>query len=338
MSTESSAVVRFISLAQKEQQTLGDRAAAIPDLTDDVRPLQRSHKVPLLVLAVFLLVILAGMVGVYVGKNSAAGSARGQARALQPAPAPAAAQATAVPLSTPGPSGAPAAVVPPEVLAETGFDVRVKPHATVSLDGRVLGTAPLRVRNLTPGEHVLDIEAPPGYFSRRVELELDAGEPQNVNLALDAIHPVAVATAGADEPGDQTGDRADKPGGKPGGKRDDRARRGDGKHGHGKAQRAKTGHKARRGEVAAAGRDAGRSSPASAGENGTLMLGSKPPCDIYIDGAATGLKTPQRAIELAAGVHRVTLINSELDIKKIFTVEIEAGRSTRAIHDLTGKI
>ncbi len=326
MSNESSAIVRFITLAQKEQQTLGDSVAAMPDLTDDVRPLRRSYKVPLLVLGALLLVAVAGMVGVYIGKNYAAGPRRGPARAeaarpVPPASAPAAGQSTAVPLAAPAPSAAPVSL-PPEVLAETGFDVRVKPHATVSLDGRVLGTAPLRVRSLTPGAHVLDIEAPPGYFSRRVELELDAGEPQNVNLALDPIHPVAVATAGADEPGDRAGDG-----------REDRARR-DRRRPHGRAERGRIGRTARRADMTAAD----RAIPASGGDNGTLMLGSKPPCDIYIDGAATGLKTPQRAIELAAGVHRVTLVNSELDIKKSFTVEIEAGKSTRAIHDLTGKI
>jgi hypothetical protein len=65
------------------------------------------------------------------------------------------------------------------------------------------------------------------------------------------------------------------------------------------------------------------------------MLGSKPPCDILIDGKPTGLKTPQRAIELAAGSYRVTLVNKDLGIEKKFKVKIAPGKTTKAIQDLT---
>jgi PEGA domain len=360
MSTESSAVVRFITLAQQEHQTIQDSSTSLPDFTDDLRPLRRSYKVPLLVLGVLLFAAAAAMAGVYVGKHYF-GAPADKAQAVAPAPAPASGTAAPAPGTAPAPTpsggaaaagtapapaapsspaagsaagptqpppspgAAPAAApeVPLEVLAATGFDIRVKPPATISLDGRVLGKAPLRVRNLTPGPHVIDIEAPAGFFSRRVEIELNAGEPQNVNLALDPIDPNGEASA--DDARDDDKSRRDRR----------RSRR--------KARTSRRSKARQPAEVTEAltlpddpSSDQPTSPPASS-EKGTLMIGSKPPCDIYIDGAATGLKTPQRAIELPPGTHRVTLINTELSIKKNFTVKITAGKSTRAIHDLTSE-
>lgn len=313
MATESSAVVRFINSAQQQHQTIQDSVAGLPDFTDDLKPIRRSYKVPLFILGALAFAAVAAVAGVYVGKHYFSGkAARQPARAVAPAasqPAqPAAQPAVPPPAVTPAPIVAP--VIAPEVLAETGFDIRVKPPATISLDGRLLGRAPLRVRNLTPGPHVIEIEAPAGYFSRRVDIELDAGEPQNVNLALDPID-----SAGDAAQPDDDEDRSRKDRRKPSRK----AR---------KSSRSKA-RKASREEAPA---------PATAGKNGTLLLGSKPPCDIIIDGAATGLKTPQRTIELSPGSHKITLVNAELDIRKTFTVEIEPGKTTRAIHDLTGKI
>jgi hypothetical protein len=254
---------------------------------------------------------VAALAGVYVGKNYFGGSQAAAPRAAVPAPSPAAPPAPKVAAVEPAPALSAA------VLAETGFDIRVKPQATISLDGRVLGKSPLRVRNLTPGAHVVDIEAPAGFFSRRVELELNAGEPQNVNLALDAIGPV-----------DEVAD--DKPDAKPAKAKKARRESPGAKR---KARRAKARAKAR----ARAARARAASDDAD-GPTGTLMIGSKPPCDIYIDGKSTGLKTPQRAIELTAGPHKVTLVNHEHSLKKSFTVKISSGKSTRAIHDLTGNI
>ena len=342
MPTESSAVVRFISSAQQEHHTLQEKAAVLPppDWTDDLRPLRRSWKVPLLVLGVLLFAAGAAAAGVWVGKHYFSGSDASPPEAATPAPragvAPAPAAPAPVAPATPAPAAPATAVAPapapaapaltPEVLAETGFDIRVKPAATISLDGRLLGKAPLRVRNLTPGAHVIDIEAPSGFFSRRVEIELDAGEPQNVNLSLDPID--AAEETKAAKADDEDRSRRDR-------KRSRRKSRASARRPtRSKARMSKT----EVAEALALPEPSGDDKPAAADGIGTLMLGSKPPCDIFIDGAATGLKTPQRAIELEAGVHRITLVNTELQIKKSFKVEISAGKSTRAIHDLTGKI
>lgn len=75
--------------------------------------------------------------------------------------------------------------------------------------------------------------------------------------------------------------------------------------------------------------------PAPAGKGGVLMLGAKPPCEIYIDGKRTGLKTPQRELAVAPGTRTITLVNREHRINQTFTVEVKAGAPTKVVKDLT---
>jgi hypothetical protein len=72
----------------------------------------------------------------------------------------------------------------------------------------------------------------------------------------------------------------------------------------------------------------------SEGGNGTLMVSSKPPCNIWIDGNDTGLVTPQRSISLGAGTHKVTFVNAAHNITKTVAVKISADQSTKLIQDL----
>ncbi|HKE17646.1 MAG TPA: PEGA domain-containing protein [Kofleriaceae bacterium] len=374
MATESSAIVRFISAAQQERHAIQDSSASLPEYTGDLEPItRRSHRVLIVVLGGLAFAAVAAAAGVFVGKHyftpaeeadvapppaaarpAAVQAPRRAVASAPPAPAPApvaasAAASTAAPVGSPAPAAAspapaPAAQAPvatpaqltPQVLAATGFDIRIKPQATINLDGRVLGKSPLRVRNLTPGAHVVDVEAPAGFFSRRVELDLNAGESQNVNLALDPIDPQdgAAAGTGAAEKAKPKAARAEKPARE----RRHAKRKPKRSHSHARRHRKQVAAVASLPDDASGDGDADGDDRGQKGESGTLLIGSKPPCDIYIDGEPTGLKTPQRAIELPPGSHRVTLINAELDIKKSFTVKISAGKSTRAIHDLTGKI
>ena len=78
--------------------------------------------------------------------------------------------------------------------------------------------------------------------------------------------------------------------------------------------------------------------PAVAAADGTLALGSKPPCEIYVDGRDLGMKTPQREIKLSAGKHKITLMNNEFNIKENFSVDIKSGESTRAVKDFSSQI
>jgi hypothetical protein len=75
----------------------------------------------------------------------------------------------------------------------------------------------------------------------------------------------------------------------------------------------------------------------SHGGGGVLMISTKPPCQIFIDGKPTGLVTPQRSISLAAGTHSITLINAQSKVKKTVAVEITASKSTKLIQDLMKK-
>jgi hypothetical protein len=76
--------------------------------------------------------------------------------------------------------------------------------------------------------------------------------------------------------------------------------------------------------------------PAAGAAKGTLMISTKPPCEIVIDGKSTGLTTPQRAIPLPAGAHKVTLVNSGANINKTLMVQINADQPTKLVKDLIG--
>ena len=72
--------------------------------------------------------------------------------------------------------------------------------------------------------------------------------------------------------------------------------------------------------------------------NGTLLLGSKPPCDVFIDGSSTGEHTPHKFTGLPAGKHKVTLVNNEFGIKESFTVEIKADGTEKQIKDFSDRL
>jgi hypothetical protein len=74
------------------------------------------------------------------------------------------------------------------------------------------------------------------------------------------------------------------------------------------------------------------STPTSNGP-GTLMVGSRPPCEIFVDGKDTGLQTPQRAISLSPGAHKVTLVNKDENINKTLSVSIAAGQPTKVLQN-----
>jgi serine/threonine protein kinase len=77
--------------------------------------------------------------------------------------------------------------------------------------------------------------------------------------------------------------------------------------------------------------------PVAKGE-GTLLLGAKPPCEIFIDGRNTGLKTPQRDLKLSAGKHKITLLNNEFGIKESFSIEIKPDEQTKVTKDFSDRL
>jgi hypothetical protein len=78
-----------------------------------------------------------------------------------------------------------------------------------------------------------------------------------------------------------------------------------------------------------------RATPAAPSGSGILMISSKPPCEIVVDGKSTHLQTPQRAIPLAPGTHTVMLVNAGLKIHKTVAVDIVAKKPTKVIQDFT---
>jgi hypothetical protein len=76
--------------------------------------------------------------------------------------------------------------------------------------------------------------------------------------------------------------------------------------------------------------------PAAApADSGMLMISSKPPCEIIVDGKSTHLMTPQRALALSAGTHTIVLVNAQAKIRKTVPVMIAAKKSTKVLQDFT---
>ena len=68
---------------------------------------------------------------------------------------------------------------------------------------------------------------------------------------------------------------------------------------------------------------------------GVLMISSKPPCEITIDGKPTHLMTPQRRLVLPQGPHTIGLVNPGQHIQSTTKIEILAGLPSRLIKDFT---
>ena len=108
--------------------------------------------------------------------------------------------------ATPAASAAPAAAASvtaadspqPAVTADpnTGFDLIVDPAGVkVKLDGRPIGKAPLQIRNLTDGDHEVEVEAPAGFFNKTQTVRVTRGQAERVVIQLDAMEVVAKFTS-----------------------------------------------------------------------------------------------------------------------------------------------
>jgi hypothetical protein len=188
-------------------------------------------------------------------------------------------------------------------------DVRIDstpPGATVTLvDGdktSVLGTTPLAT-SLDPSRGYDVVLAAPGRPSKQVHL--DVASTQHLEVALDKPAPAPAPTP-APEPVPPHETVAATPV-------------------HHRA--ATAARSAPVGQIADPGFD-------SFGGNGTLMVSTKPPCEIVVDGKATGMRTPQRAMALSAGAHKITFVNAAEHINKTISVSISADHTTKLIKDL----
>ena len=71
---------------------------------------------------------------------------------------------------------------------------------------------------------------------------------------------------------------------------------------------------------------------------GALQLDASLPCEIYVNGAASGLRTPQHGITLPTGRNRITLVNNDYSIKETFIVQIQAGKTQALFKDFSDQI
>ncbi|MCP4449360.1 MAG: PEGA domain-containing protein [Myxococcales bacterium] len=208
------------------------------------------------------------------------------------------------------------------LAGKTGFDILVEPKgAEVTLDGQPIGGAPMRVSNLLPGTHRIDIEGPDGYFGQHQEFTLAAGEAMVLRLSLEMLDPTAPDSESAPADVKQAQEQS---------RRERRKARREARK---RSSRTSTSQ-AKKGTAPNASEEKDLAEAGSV-SLGTLMLGAKPPCEISINGKKTGLTTPQRSMQLPEGTHRVVLVNKEQGVRKSFKVRIKSGRTTRAIQDLT---
>jgi hypothetical protein len=259
-------------------------------------------------------------------------AAAAAAPAAAPAPAPAAAPA-AVPTPVPAPTAATAAVATTPDAAEIRevkttrgvvklVNVRIdsKPAgATVMLvdNGKtsLLGTAPV-VASVDPSRSYDVVFTLEGRGTQMLHLDptkthrLEVAMHHGSSVAKAAPAPAAVAAAApaaaAPAPVAAPAPKAKKP----------------------SAPIAKLA------EPAFDAPPASEAPAAAASGNGTLMVSSKPPCSILVDGKDTGLKTPQKALSLSAGNHKITFVNADADINKTVPITITADHTAKLIQNL----
>jgi len=353
--TESSAVIRLINSVQAQpifdsfHEPISDPGVGAPPMpplshgTGTIIVGQHRRRWPLFLLVAIGLTGIAIGVGYVIGNSgpkapqpaagavpALANSDRGEAKeapadeapvalpAVATEPAAEAEQQAAVDTAAeaePAVAAAPEVEeIAPAVAYDAAFDIIVQPAgAVVSLDGKELGPAPLRIGRLAAGAHVVDVAAPEGYEGQQLQLDLVSGERQVVRVELEfADTPAQVEDEVEPEPVVH------------------KSKRSHSKH----ARRSSNSEK----RVSKRVSSSSSSKATSSSGSGTLMLGSKPPCKIFIDGKNTGLLTPQRALKLSAGKHKITLVNKDHNLKASTTVTIKAGETKRLIKDMSGRL
>lgn len=278
-----------------------------------------------------------------IAKAAVANQAESQAALTHDAPAAAPTPSPAVAPSAPAPSAEVVAAVPPKAVATSGapaevrevrttqgvvklVDVRIdsKPAgATVMLvdNGKTsfLGSTPLST-SVDPAKKYDVIFTLPGRPTQMTPL--DPSQTSKLEVTLDRAHHHHRAPASA-----AVAEVAAAP--KPA--KSSKASFADA------IEKTETPKPEKADKPEKAEKKVAKDDAAASGDGGTLMVSSKPPCEILIDGKATGLTTPQRSVPLSAGVHKVTFVNESEGIKKTVAVSIKPGQSTKLLQDLMAK-
>jgi hypothetical protein len=289
--------------------------------------------------------------GPQVGGDTAASASRAApagATDSEPAAIPA---ATPAPVATPvesapapaAPMAVPAATAQAEPATPAPAEAGVVLHrasftsepsgATVTLvmNGKpiVLGTSPVDAQ-LDPSKSYEVVFTMPGRETVLRSIVFDGSGELAIAAALGEAGSGPVATAEPIAAVDPEPEAAPEPEPKPEPKKVTRSER-----------KKKSARRSKRRSSRRATRTARRSSKARSSipsGRGILMINSKPPCDIIVDGKATGKKTPQRSLALSPGKHTIKLVNRSYKIAKSFRVRIKKGEKTRVIKDMTDRI
>ncbi len=409
---DPSAVVRLVNMAQPIfENNLDANPAYVPP------PQAKSRTGLYVAIAAAAIILAGGGVGLYFALSGGGDQVAETETSSEPAGAAAAGAVAdpqnsgALPLApTTDGAGAVASDLAPEVLKETGFDLYVEPAAikdqvTIKVNGKLYATAPpARFRQIAPGDHTIEIEAPRPYKSEKEVVTVTAGEAGRVTIRLAADQVVAhfeSTPPGADVVLVSDGQRT------PLGKSPTETKLDPGKRyeviferngyvgqtkpiefsgrpeesivailarapsvAHDRAPDRTSSHSggtrvvdhtpdrtAPRDKVretkhdTVASNDHGGSNPFAEdpGESrppkkdtpsgtGSLNIGSKPPCKIYIDGKNTGKTTPQRGMSMPAGRHKITLVNNTYNIKETFGVTVKANDSSTVMKNMMDRI
>jgi hypothetical protein len=181
--------------------------------------------------------------------------------------------------------------------AETGVTLGSIPSgAAIHLDDlRLPDVTPARLVNLTPGIHRIRIERP-DFQPWATSVEVVAGQVLDLPIAHLRAQRVAVTSSKVRSPSVKRSARS--------------------------AWRARAASEPN----AADPTDDSSLTPAPAGPDGTLRINSLPWAEVFIDERSVGT-TPQLAVPLAPGRHKVRLVNRDLAMVKGFSIDILPGKT-----------
>jgi serine/threonine-protein kinase len=67
---------------------------------------------------------------------------------------------------------------------------------------------------------------------------------------------------------------------------------------------------------------------------GVLRINSRPWSQVTVDGRVVG-NTPQQALQLTAGTHRIQLVNDQMGMRKAVNITIKAGETVTQVLNLS---
>jgi hypothetical protein len=218
------------------------------------------------------------------------------------------------------------------VRVDTGFALTSQPEgAAVFVDGQPLNkTTPIRIADLTPGLHTVRLDRGEGFLPWETQVAIAAG--QMIDLSPAQLAPASAAkqassgSSGGSEQArlERKQRRAER-----------RAEREAAAEAAAEAKRAARAAKAAP-KVASAKPAklpaAAKPAPVVAG-GGTLRVNSRPWAQVFVDGKLVG-NTPQMAISLSPGSHKLKLVSPDLGLTKQMTVQVEKGKATTKVVNL----